>query len=392
MHIHSIITRYAIAYPAIEFYLSHNGITQLELLPSKTTKERIAHFFGREFADELIHKQIEDDPFFIDAYLALPQYSRTTTDGQFFFVNNRYVRDKIIARNLNLAYRELIPYGRYPCAFIFVYTLEKEVDVNVHPTKIEVKFKNSYKLAQIIERRLREALLEACVSPAIKLEQFESGKSLYDEVVDFFTKPAQEITTTQTHQLKVFAEERRFFHVKGLYIILEEEDGIRIIDQHALHERYIYEQLKKQFKVSDIKRQKLLMPKVVELTKEEFLILEDNRPLVNSAGIEYEIFGPETISVHTLPTLLQEEDTGSVIRDLVNLIKQKQDALSLVEEILQFMACRFALKSGKVLAQEEIKRIIESREELENPQTCVHGRPISVKITFKELEKLFHRR
>jgi len=392
-HVVEAVSRFAVALPGVRFDLFVDGERRYSLAPSDR-RGRIAVFCGEEVARAL--KEVETSDF--HAYVAPAQHSRINAKGLHFFLNGRYIRDRVLLRALNEAYRELVPHGRYPVAFVFLTLPSDEVDVNVHPTKIEVRFRSVWKLHDRLASTIRAKLLEGTLDHRISPERLADRSGPPGvlpgmparEVVDFFTRepdlrlpeiPARPLVTTG----------RRVFQLHNRYLVEETDDGLRILDQHALHERVMLEEFRKQFSTASIAKQRLLLPAVVTLTKEQRARLDDQRELLDSFGLECEDFGRDAVAVRAVPALVAEHDPVTLLTDFLDLAREAEPEVPLMERALEFMACRAAVKFGRKLADEEIARLLQDAAQMDFSATCAHGRPTGIKLTLEDLERFFHR-
>ena len=359
-------------------------------LPPADRPSRIGLFYGEDVARAL--KEVETAEF--HAYVAPAQHSRINAKGLHFFLNGRYIRDRVLLRAMNEAYRELVPHGRYPVAFVFLTLPSDEVDVNVHPTKIEVRFRSVWKLHDRLVAAVRSKLLEGTLDHRISPERLSpagfAANAPAREVVDFFTRepdlrlpelPARPLVTTG----------RRVFQLHNRYLVEEVEDGLRILDQHALHERVMLEEFRKQFSSASIAKQRLLLPAVITLTREQRARLDDHRELLDSFGLECEDFGRDAVAVRAVPALVAEHDPVTLLTDFLDLARDAEPEVPLMERALEFLACRAAVKFGRKLAEEEIARLLQDAAQMDFSATCAHGRPTGIKLTLEDLERFFHR-
>jgi DNA mismatch repair protein MutL len=392
-HVVEAVSRFAVSLPGVRFDLFVDGDRRYSLAPADR-RARIAVFYGDEVSRAL--KEIETEEF--HAYVAPAQHSRINAKGLHFFLNGRYIRDRVLLRAMNEAYRELVPHGRYPVAFIFLTLPSDEVDVNVHPTKIEVRFRSVWKLHDRIVAAVRAKLLEGTLDHRLSPERLAERPAqeaavpglAAREVVDFFTRepdlrlpeiPARPLLTTG----------RRVFQLHNRYLVEEVDDGLRILDQHALHERVMLEEFRKQFSTASIAKQRLLLPAVVTLTKEQRTRLDDHRELLDSFGLECEDFGRDAVAVRAVPALVAEHDPVTLLTDFLDLARDSAPEVPMMERALEFMACRAAVRFGRKLADEEIARLLQDAAQMDFSATCAHGRPTGIKLTLEDLERFFHR-
>ncbi len=393
-HVIEVVSRFAVALPGVRFDLYVDGDRRYSLAPSDR-RSRIGIFFDEEVACSL--KEIETAEF--HAYVAPAQHSKINAKGMSFFLNGRYIRDRVLLRAMNEAYRELVPHGRYPVAFVFLTLPSDEVDVNVHPTKIEVRFRSVWKLHDRLASSVRAKLLEGSMDHRVSPEGLaERPASIFDsppgrparDVVDFFSREP-ELRLAEVPARPLFTTGRRVFQLHNRYLVEEVEDGLRILDQHALHERVMLEEFRKQFSTASIAKQRLLLPAVVTLTREQRVRFDDHRELLDSFGLECEDFGRDAVAVRAVPAMVAEHDPVTLLSDFLELAKDSEPEVPLLERALEFMACRAAVKFGRKLAEEEIVRLLQDAAQMDFSATCAHGRPTGIKLTLQDLERFFHR-
>ncbi|HZE96789.1 MAG TPA: DNA mismatch repair endonuclease MutL [Planctomycetota bacterium] len=394
-HVIESVSRFGIALPGVRFDLFVDGERRYSLSPGDR-RSRIAVFFDEDVSRAL--KEVETADF--HAYVAPAQYSRINAKGMSFFLNGRYIRDRVLLRAMNEAYRELVPHGRYPVAFVFLTLASDEVDVNVHPTKIEVRFRSVWKLHDRLVGAIRAKLLEGSLDHRVAPESVAERTTVFGElpvpgrpareVVDFFTREP-ELRLAEIPARPLLTTGRRVFQLHNRYLVEEVDDGLRILDQHALHERVMLEELRKQFSGAAIAKQRLLLPAVVTLTREQRARLDDQRELLDSFGLECEDFGRDAVAVRAVPALVAEHDPVTLLTDFLELARDSEADVPLLERALEFMACRAAVKFGRKLADEEIVRLLQDAAQMDFSATCAHGRPTGIKLTLDDLERFFHR-
>jgi DNA mismatch repair protein MutL len=389
-HVVEGVARFAIAHPEVRFDLYLDGELQ-QALPPADRRSRIGVLFG----DDLARSLREIDIPGVHAYVSPPQFSKVSGKGIYFFLNGRYIRDRVLLRAVHEAYREMIPHGRHPVAFLFLDLPPGEVDVNVHPTKIEVRFRSVWKLHDRIAVALRSELVGSDLDPRIAPDLLTRERSPEPAipgearaVVEFFTQeppiavaPARPLVTTG----------RRVFQLHNKYLVEEVDDGLRIIDQHALHERVMLEEFRRQVGQSAVARQRLLIPAVVKVTREMRSRLEEQKELLESCGLEVEEFGRDDVAVRAVPALVADQDPATLLSDFLETAEDGPGDEPALERALEFMACRAAVKFGKKLSEEEIARLLQDAEGLDFSSSCAHGRPTGIKLTLQDLERFFHR-
>jgi DNA mismatch repair protein MutL len=428
-HVAEAMTRFALAHPGVRFELRHDGRVELALPPAEDPRPRIARFFGEDLAKGLLVARSVDAPFPFTAWLAPPAFSRPGLQGLYVFLGGRFIRDKSVTHAVREAYRELVMEGRQPVAFLYLDLPPSEFDVNVHPTKIEVRFRNGWRLHDRLVEVLRAELVKADLIPAVPVKP-PAALPGYDParvqgaILDFFSRagggapspspaafapappaggePAAAPGPAPAGPAGMPGSVPRRWQVHGRYIIEEVPDGIVVVDQHALHERVRLEAIRLQWEKDAIVRQRLLVPAVVELTPRDLPRLEECRAALESFGVEWEDFGENTVVIRTVPDFLRDADPARLLRDFLDEAAEAVErpegaagreaaAAGLVDEILHFLACRSAVKAGESLAPAEVDALLADRERLENAATCAHGRPVALRLTLADLERYFKR-
>jgi len=431
-HITEQFTRVALAHPQLDLTLIHNNRTLYRLPKDQELKQRIAQLFPMLAVDDLIEAETNEKSIHIRALLGRPSVSRTNNRLQYAFLNNRFVRDKFISHAVKEAYRNLLEPNRFPVVFLFVEMPYADYDVNVHPTKTEVRFYNSNLVHSQILATLREKLLgtDLHISAKLPTEQTVPGgdinvnqrarrQEIADAMADFFkqhrptnrqqqfdlrpqTASHRPVTNHGAPPVPPYAEarptveieERRYIQIHDSYIIEQTDDGFVIIDQHALHERMIHETLRQRVRHNHLESQRLLLPESLEVTDAQADALENNMELMAKLGIELTPFGPKTYAVQAFPTLLAEASPAAFVQDLIDLLTAKSGSLSaedLLDEVLSMTACKAAIKAGQKLADSEIQQLLADRARYESITRCPHGRPTTITFSMSELEKQFKR-
>ncbi len=383
--VYECVRRFAISRPDIKLELKGDGKTEL-LLSRTDIPGRLKEIFGEEINSAFIKIDRESGPYAVTAYCARPRVSRISMDHQFIFVNGKYIRDRLIARALNESYRDVLVSGRYPIAILFIRVHESLVDFNVHPTKIEVRFRNPWELYDYILNSVRESLLKSELTGTVSIPQNYTIKYEPVQKMHYVSTPLPQ--PVQQYP-KDIPEMPRPFQVHNKFIICEVEDGILIIDQHALHERVLLEKLKRQFSSEGTSKQLLLMPFATKVTPEQRRILEENSRLLSAVGLDFDDLAQDTVVIRSMPGVLRNANPTEFVHDFLELSGK---GIIQIEDLLELMACKAAVKFGDKLSNEEISSLISQREILDNPHSCAHGRPVAVKIELDKLEGYFMRR
>ncbi len=434
-HISEQFTRIALPQGHLDLTLTHNGRELYRLSPTDDLGQRVGRLFPMlvsEPAGGLIETESDEKGIHIRALLGLPSISRTSNQFQYTFLNGRFIRDKFISHAIKEAYRGLLEANRFPVVLLFITMPCGDYDVNVHPTKIEVRFYNANLVHSQVLGVLRERLLGTDLHPPAQLPVRDAAPSddegagrelrrqqIADAMADFLRKhrpahqqqqfdlragspgarrggPGQRPTITDRPAPAAAPEmpDTRYLQVHDSYIIEQTEDGFVIIDQHALHERMLYETLQQRLQHENLESQRLLLPESFEVTDAQAGAIETYGDLLTQLGIELTPFGPRTCAVQTFPTLLGSTPPVEFVRDLIDLLVERGDSVAgqdLLNDILSMTACKAAIKAGQRLSDSEIRHLLAERERFESTTRCPHGRPTTIKFSLGELEKQFKR-
>jgi DNA mismatch repair protein MutL len=440
-HVSEQFIRIALSNTAIELTLINNGRQVHRLAASQTLNDRITTLFSKAVSEDLLETTSQEKGMKIQALLARPSAARATSKFQYVFLNSRYIRDKFIAHAAKEAYRGLIEPNRYPAVFIFIELDVADFDVNVHPTKTEVRFANSNLIHSQVLAVIREKLLSTDLDVNVQLPA--TGPKLADNIsapgqgedrqqrirkamADFFKdqKPAEYSQPQKKFDFKPSSasnsnnhsapteyapmvsginlptpstptiETSSYLQVHNSYIVTETDEGFVIIDQHALHERIIYEDLTRKVSTGTLQSQRMLIPETLSITDLQQEAINDNADLIKKLGIEIEPFGPNTIAVQSFPTLLGKVAPADFVNDLLDMLTDKTiapDAERLLHEILDMAACKAAIKAGQSLTPQEMNKLLTDKETIERASRCPHGRPTTIKFSIADLEKQFKR-
>ena len=359
----------------------------------------------------------QENRLHLRALFGKPNIARTSNKFQYVFLNGRFIRDKFISHALKEAYRGTIEPDRFGVVFLFLEIPYEDVDVNVHPTKIEVRFYNANLVHSQVLGCLREKLLGSDLDMQARLPSVsrpagaEGGREaasgpgsqrIADAMAEFLKRhrpgPGQRQFTYQapvTHQVQVrSASSLQAIQIHDSYIVAQTEDGFVIIDQHALHERILYEDLSQRIRTGKLESQRLLIPESFELSEAEAEAVEHHGELLAKLGIELAPFGPRTMAVQSFPVLLANASAVDCVRDLLGVLADKElsnDAQRLADEVLNMAACKGAIKAGQKLGDAEIEQLLGDRKAIDYASRCPHGRPAVLKFSLSDLEKQFKR-
>lgn len=470
-YISEVLTRFALSYPGIHFTLMHNNRTVFNLPPVQDMAERIATFFGEEMRKHLIPVFLREEMFALSGYIAPPFFDKANARMQFIFLNGRYIKDSAIFRAIYESYHGKLMHKRYPIVFLFLQVEPSEVDVNVHPTKTEVRFRNTTAIYNYVLSALKEGLNKT-TPKSVRVPSFiqRSGKeSAQTEEIDFVkkslweqfsfgkageTKDVQDdadlplpTAKDKTDNFTSFNKEKipivspgngsegRYgefsdakktaadsdtqirgikdgkekvssaeginrkkpcLQIHNAFIVEETDDGLNIIDQHALHEIILYHEIERDIHASKTVRQRLLIPELIELGPKDFFNIISLKDYLGELGVEIEEFGQCTIVIRSFPQVLRhlrgKEFIESLLAELGNedYLKGKDKILN---KLISVMACKGAVKAGQRLEPQEIEELLKMKKTM-NAYTnnCPHGRPTTLFFSLDELQRQFKRK
>ncbi|MFW6061933.1 MAG: DNA mismatch repair endonuclease MutL [Planctomycetota bacterium] len=510
-HICEQLARVALPHPQVAFRLTHNGREVQNLPPVTTTLQRVADLFDQELAESLLPLAGREGEVTVNGLIGKPGAARSSSKWQYVFLNGRYIRDRLLLHAIREAYRGLLPPNRWPVAFLFLEVAPEDVDVNVHPTKVEVRFRDSNKVHGTLYAALKETLNRANLTPDATLDKAEADgggqyqgdpeqtdqrrESVKQALAEFFKSmpepqprldfpdqrgapgqrqqkpPAasqpQAPPTPQadpqtesaegagTSQADAGARNRpmasiipdrlpkatpdkqstqpsapadrpapapppaapsqpatgparqtglssppdhalpQVIQVADTYLAFAEPDGLVIIDQHALHERILYNEFMQRLTDGRLEGQRLLIPEPLSVTPAEANLVAEHGELLARLGIEIQSFGPQTVAVQQFPTVLIERgvEARAFLRELLDQLTDDETTSPerAVQAVLAMMACKAAIKAGDPLTPGEIEDLLARREGTDKASSCPHGRPTTLRIPVRDLEKQFKR-
>jgi len=402
-HIVDIISRAGLPFPGISFRLTDGDKTVLNFSASDKQIPRLSALMGSNVARSIVEVEEISSELDITAYLAPSEMSRTRGDRLFIYVNGRNVRDRLVTKAIMEGYGQRLMKGQYPQAVVFLSIDPSKVDVNVHPTKQEIRFHNSRAVFQKVVYAVEKALPRSFpVFPGQGWgkDKWEVNKGeevgLVSESVWSYSQKMQGAEAPpkagERDQTVVKVAPEIIGQLGNTYILCQVSDGLLMVDQHAAHERIVYENLKKGFNTSQLEVQNMLVPYKLELTmKEKRIVLEKGEDLYRF-GIELDHFGGNTFLLRSVPALLTDTTWDSFISELIAGLEEGElDGDALMDNVLTIMACHGAIRAGQHLTNEEITRLFAQLEEMDLPTNCPHGRPIFKHFSYYEIEKMFKR-
>lgn len=493
-HVTEQIARLSLAHPHIGFTVTHNGRSIRNLPATTDRRERIADFYGADLADCLIPVRSEEHGLIVEGLIAPPAHSRASTKWQYLFLNGRFITDRRIAYAVREAFRGLVEHDRFPVVFLFLAADPHDYDVNVHPTKIEVRWRDAGLVQSQVLAVLRETLLSHDLTPAMKFNRADMGAApIADDPFDSPTgrgpTPEQQrarqaladylkrVDPTQPRltfspppfrtdalrpsiagtlnaprsagyssaldhpaensfrsgaaqpldapprpaspskheappdgsslsdvpdaeadaafpSLPTTTPANGVMQIHNTYLVAQTETGVLIIDQHALHERILYERFRERILQGPLESQRLLIPEPVSASPTRIDTADHFRPMLARLGIELEQFGPNTLAVQAFPTLLKNVRISEFVADLLDKLVETEDASTeetAIHAALDMMACKAAVKAGDALTPDEMHALLEMRHLTERSSNCPHGRPTTLELSTRDLEKQFKR-
>ena len=435
-----VVERLAMAHPEIAFTVIAEDGRALRRLPAlapdlggdalRARRERLAAVLGRSFSDNALPIDAEREGVRLTGLIGLPTLNRATARDQYLFVNGRPVRDKLLLGAVRGAYQDFLARDRHPMVVLFLDLPGSEVDVNVHPAKAEVRFRDAALVRGLIVGALKHALSAAghraattVAEAAVAALHPGSAPQRYDrsylpppssvpralaetaaayqapldrDLAAGFERPMAppaEAPTTAEAGIHPLGAARAQLH--ETYIVAQTADGIVIVDQHAAHERLVYERMKEAMAASGVARQLLLIPEIVELEEPAVARLTQRAAELAELGLVLEPFGPGAVAVREAPALLGEIDIQGLVRDLADELSELGDAFSLKERLEEFcgtLACHGSVRAGRRLTQAEMDALLRQMEATPHSGQCNHGRPTYVELKLADIEKLFGRR
>jgi len=468
-HCSEAFTRIALTHERVHFTLRHNDRTIFDLPPVADWRDRIAALCGRDLERSLIPITSGDGDVQLQGYVCDPQQSRSNNRMQYVFLNGRHIRDRSLQHALGEAYRGLLLHGRFPIGFLRLQMPAEYVDVNVHPTKLEVRFQDSGRIYSLVLGTIRKKFLATDLTAKVRINPGDNDAETAAldpaaleqhrrDLVDW-AKGALEASSAElnaqgsplvagtavleedsqgvldlqferagSEQLQLNTLDRSWpaagrapsplmaqagalaharpapvaapsishlgFQVHNRYLVTQTDEGMVVIDQHALHERILYEQVRAKVMGGKMETQRLLVPEPVTLPPNEVAAALENKALLAQLGMEVEPFGGDTVLLSSYPAMLANLGPAEMLRQVVDQIVaggKSPDRRDLLNDLLNMIACKAAIKAGDRLAPEEITALLEQREHYQDTHHCPHGRPTALVFTREELDRRFKR-
>jgi len=423
-HVDLLLRRFALARFDVGFELEHNGKTVSALPPAideDEQKRRLQRVMGKDFLEHVINIDEERGGIALQGWVAEPRYNRAQADRQFFFVNGRAIRDRVIAHAVRTAFRDVLYHGRHPAFVLYLTIAPDAVDVNVHPQKHEVRFRDARMVHDFLFSSLHRALAEAgsgALRPGSGLESgletgpgwaqtgnHQSGISLpvRDQISAYATALGAGASGAAVPAVTVGPDRDgegipplgyALAQLHGVYILSQNDKGLVLTDMHAAHERITYEQLKSRQAGEGIKGQRLLVPVDVQVSEAEADLAGEHSGELNSLGLVADRSGPESLILREVPALLARSDAAQLLRDVLSdmgSMGQSERVETETNEILSTMACHGSVRANRILTLPEMDGLLRDMERTERSGHCNHGRPTWIQLDMATLDRLFLR-
>jgi DNA mismatch repair protein MutL len=413
-HCIEAVRRHALARPDVAFAIWHEG-RLVDQWRAAMREQRLADVLGAELLAQSVAVDYSAGPIRVTGRAGIPDAARSRADQQFCYVNGRYVRDRVLTHAARSAYEDVLHGQRQPVFALYVEIDPARVDVNVHPTKIEVRFRDSREVHQAVRHAVEYALAAPragqsavpLLPPETLLEasnQVPARTSWAQPAMNFVAQEGNRVSDLSVLWQSVSAHPARtdeawplgraIAQLQGIYILAENNQGLVIVDMHAAHERIVYERLKTQMDTSSLSSQPLLIPATFAATPQEVATAEANSATLQALGLEITPFSPKTLAVRAVPTSLAQGDAVELARSVLAELAQ-HDASTVIQraqnELLGTMACHGAVRANRKLTIDEMNALLRQMEQTERSDQCNHGRPTWRQLTVRELDALFLR-
>ena len=405
--------RLSLAHPSVSFKFVHEGRILYEYLKTDSPGVRVEAILGREIYHHLQPIEFEEGETHLRGFASLPSFSKGNGDGIYLYVNRRFIKDRMIYKAILEAYRHIIPGGKFPVVILFMTLPPSSIDVNVHPTKAEVKFKDPDRIFRMVQGALSSAL--ASPGSLKKREDVGNGMGQPPSLKEFpslgSTTPypiplplvggdGEAVTVVREAWTPEWEVERKtpfriLGQVQATYILCEGAEGLILIDQHAAHERLLYEKYKKDHEIGSIPAEKLLIPIPMELSTEESFVLMSYLGEVESMGFEIDAIGERMVAIRTIPKLTEPIDPKGMVREFLeelSFVKREGKGREAIHRMLVSLACHSAIRANFVLRSEEMEGLVGALHPFHHSLTCPHGRPVFFVISPEELARQFKRK
>jgi DNA mismatch repair protein MutL len=397
-HIAHLVSQYALAFPEVKFSLALDKRPSLHTTGNGDLRQVVSEIYGHELAQRMLKVEQKNGLVKISGLTSPPSLARSNRNYLSFFVNRRWVHSPLLTRATEEAYHGLLMDGQHPIVAINISLPAQELDVNIHPAKAQIKFCHEQTVFGSVQKAIRDALARTptrllelrggqvasstAVPFSVNSEQWQSPRMIMD------SEPAFVVSRLPTLELPLL---RVLGQLANTYIIAEGPDGLYLIDQHAAHERILYDRILAQWSQKEVEVQGLLQPATLDLSPREEETLKASGELLTDFGFAIEPFGNRSYMVRTIPALMAKANVIEIITAVLDTLAGKEGPNSWQEKIAQSLACHSAVRAGQQLSHEEMRELIKQLEQTKQPRTCPHGRPTMIHLSSHQLEKGFGR-
>jgi len=387
-HVAHLVSQYALAFPEVKFNLTLDKRPSLRTTGNGDLREVVNEIYGSEIAQRMLKLEHKDDLTRISGLISPPSLTRSNRNYLSFFVNRRWVRSPLLTRATEESYHGLLMNGQHPIAIINISLPAKELDVNIHPAKAQIKFCHEHAVFSSVQKVIEEALARTPIaSPkavpfSLSPEQWQSSRMITDN------EPVFMVTQLPTLELPLL---RVLGQLANTYIIAEGPDGLYLIDQHAAHERILYDRILTQWSQKEVEIQGLLQPATTELSPREEETLRTSKEFLADFGFAIEPFGNRSYMIRAIPALMARVNIIEIISVLLDSLASNESPNPWEEKIAQSLACHGAIRAGQQLSNEEMRELIKQLEQTKQPRACPHGRPTMIHLSSHQLEREFGR-
>ena len=411
--IRNFIKKISLAYPHISFILVEDKKTKLELtgrINSEKLNKRVVEIYGKDFYKSSLYIEKKFESFDIKLFFSIPTFNKSNWNLTTIIINDRIIKDKLLLGVLKAAYSGLLAGNRFPVVLLYLNIDFNNLDINVHPTKSEVRILNRNIINSSIIKIIRNKLQEAGLKFSLEAEKYLINKmktniqanfneNLINKKENLFqyerVEKKNDNAENKINKIQTYTNQLGYAkaQINNMFIVSQTEDSLILIDQHAAHERIVLENLKKNYKKGKILKQVLLLPEVVNIDEGKLLLLK-NKKAISELGFEFDDYGENSIIVREIPAILGKINIDSLFQDLkeqINVLGEINPEDSGIERILSSIACHNSVRAGKKLNIEEMNSILRLMEKTPNSSQCNHGRPTFVELRLKDVEALFGR-
>ena len=387
-HVAHLVSQYALAFPEVKFSLVLDKRHSLHTTGNGDLREVVGEIYGSELAQKMLKVDQNDGLAKVSGLTSPPSLARSNRNYFSFFVNRRWVRSPLLTRATEEAYRGLLMDGQHPMAVVNISLPAQELDVNVHPAKAQIKFCHEQGVFSSVKKAVEEALARTPIASSkpvpfsVSSGQWQSPRMIMDN------EPAFVVAQLPTMELPVL---RVLGQLANTYIIAEGPNGLYLIDQHAAHERILYDRILAQWAQKEVEVQGLLQPITIELSPREEETLRASKEFLAEFGFTIEPFGNRSYVIRAIPALMARANIIEIISALLDNLASKESPNPWEEKIAQSLACHGAIRAGQQLSNEEMRELIKQLEQTKQPRACPHGRPTMIHLSSHQLEKEFGR-